>query len=78
MRRSSTQSSATTSSVAGATSRRTSYTTAASSVSAPSLPPDTPRFAYSNMEKRAPRPKRREPDPVAMQQLVPSYDELYG
>lgn len=84
MRRSSTQSSATQcSSVAGG-SRRGSYTTAASSVSAPSLPPDTPRFAYSGMhsahaEKRpAPRPKLREPDLVSPQQMVPSYDDLYG
>ena len=84
MRRSSTQSSATQcSSVAGVNSRRTSYNTAASSVSAPSLPPDTPRFMYNGIhsahaDKRTARPKHREPDSVAVQQLVPSYDELYG
>ncbi|KAJ5465073.1 uncharacterized protein N7458_000759 [Penicillium daleae] len=85
MRRLSQQSSSTepTSSVAGtASSRRTSYT-AASSVSAPSLPPDTPRFAFNNgypaYEKRsAPRPRHRESESAARQQMVPSYDELYG
>lgn len=85
MRRLSQQSSTTepASSVAGtASSRRTSYT-AASSVSAPSLPPDTPRFAFHTgqpaYEKRsAPRPRLREPEPVARQEMVPSYDELYG
>lgn len=85
MRRFSQQSSVTepSSSVAGtASSRRTSYT-AASSVSAPSLPPDTPRFAFNTghpaYEKRsAPRPRHREPEPVARQEMVPSYDELYG
>ncbi|KAJ5579874.1 uncharacterized protein N7459_005859 [Penicillium hispanicum] len=73
------------SSVAGtASSRRTSYT-AASSVSAPSLPPDTPRYAYTtthaaHAEKRppVPRPRYREPEPAARNELVPSYDELYG
>ncbi|KAJ5175204.1 uncharacterized protein N7482_001081 [Penicillium canariense] len=56
------------SSVAGtASSRRTSYT-AASSVSAPSLPPDTPRFVFNTMhpahEKQSPsRPRHREPEP---------------
>ncbi|KAJ5389605.1 uncharacterized protein N7496_000673 [Penicillium cataractarum] len=85
MRRFSQQSSSTdpTSSVAGASSRRTSYTTAASSVSAPSLPPDTPHFAFNtghaaHERRSAPRPKRREPEPTARQQMVPSYDELYG
>lgn len=84
MRRFSQQSSSTdpTSSVAGASSRRTSYT-AASSVSAPSLPPDTPRFAFNTghpaHEKRFdPRPKPREAEPTARQEMVPSYDELYG
>lgn len=85
MRRLSQQSSTTepSSSVAGtASSRRTSYT-AASSVSAPSLPPDTPRFAFHTghpaYEKRsAPRPRHREPETVARQEMVPSYDELYG
>ncbi|KAF3387104.1 hypothetical protein F1880_000815 [Penicillium rolfsii] len=85
MRRFSGQSSSTepSSSIAGpASSRRTSYT-AASSVSAPSLPPDTPRFAFhpghTAYEKRsATRPRHREPEPQARQELVPSYDELYG
>lgn len=66
-------------------SRHTSYT-AASSVSAPpTLPPETPRFAYQakhlpvQPEKRvALRAKYREPGPVAEQKLVPSYEELYG
>lgn len=66
-------------------SRHTSYT-GASSVSAPSLPPDTPRFALNSVhaaqtEKRpAPRPRHREPEPTptARQEMVPGYDELYG
>lgn len=81
MRRVSTQSSTTEhSSVA---SRHTSYT-AASSVSAPSLPPDTPRFAVNSVhaaqgaKRSASRPRHREPEPTAQQQMVPSYDELYG
>lgn len=85
MRRLSQQSSTTepSSSVAGtASSRRTSYT-ATSSVSAPSLAPDTPRFAFYTghpaYEKRsAPRPRHREPERVARQEMVPSNDELYG
>ncbi|KAJ5096027.1 hypothetical protein NUU61_005383 [Penicillium alfredii] len=81
MRRCSLQSCSTELSTTG--SRHTSYT-AASSVSAPSVHPDTPRFAYNTMhsahsEKRhPPRPKHREPSPGARQQMVPSYDELYG
>ncbi|KAJ5156668.1 hypothetical protein N7492_009471 [Penicillium capsulatum] len=80
MRRVSLQSSTTEHSSA---SRHTSYT-GASSVSAPSLPPDTPRFAFNSMhaaqaEKRpAPRPRPREPEPAARQEMVPGYDELYG
>lgn len=84
MRRVSAQSSMTEhSSILGpASSRRTSYT-AASSVSAPSLPPDTPRYAvHAHFEKRAaPRPRyRAEPAPTVGvgQGMVPSYDELYG
>jgi hypothetical protein len=84
MRRISTQSSMTeNSSITGpVSSRRTSYT-AASSVSAPSLPPDTPRYAvHAHFEKRvAPRPRyRTEPAPAVGvgQGMVPSYDELYG
>lgn len=84
MRRISTQSSITEqSSMTGpASSRRTSYT-AASSVSAPSLPPDTPRYAvHAHVDKRvAPRPRyRAEPAPTngIGQGMVPSYDELYG
>lgn len=84
MRRISTQSSMTeNSSITGpASSRRTSYT-AASSISAPSLPPDTPRYAvHAHFEKRVvPRPRHRaEPAPAvgAGQGMVPSYDELYG
>ena len=83
MRRISTQSSATEhSSMTGpASSRRTSYT-AASSISAPSLP-DTPRYAvHAHFDKRvAPRPRyRAEPAPTngIGQGMVPSYDELYG
>lgn len=83
MRRISTQSSMTEhSSIGPASSRRTSYT-AASSISAPSLPPDTPRYAvHAHIDKRAaPRPRyRAEPAPTAGigQGMVPSYDELYG
>ncbi|KAJ5731317.1 uncharacterized protein N7483_005825 [Penicillium malachiteum] len=84
MRRASVQSSTTqASSAAGTCSRRTSCT-AASSVSAPSLPPDTPQYPVNTMhsaqpEKRhVPRPKPREPDHLAQQQMVPGYDELYG
>jgi hypothetical protein len=90
MRRISMQSSTTehTPSVAGTTSSRHTSFTAASSVSAPSLPPDTPRYAFNNMhpapevlEKRhAPRLRLQEPQPtVAVRnEMVPSYDELYG
>lgn len=85
MRRLSQQSSSTdpTLSVAGtSSSRRTSYT-AASSVSVPSLPPDTPRFAFNaghpaHEKRSAPRPRHREPEPTARQEMVPSYDDLYG
>ncbi|CAI7663447.1 unnamed protein product [Penicillium glandicola] len=70
-------------SISGTNSRRTSYT-AASSISAPSMPPSTPRVAYNTPkqpsfpEKRyPPRIKPREPEP-APQEMVPSYDELYG
>ncbi|KAJ6084172.1 hypothetical protein N7486_010972 [Penicillium sp. IBT 16267x] len=84
MRRASIQSATTQASSVAGSSRRTSYT-AASSVSAPSLP-DTPRFASHTMhsahaEKRppVPRPKTRDPEPITTQhELVPSYDELYG
>lgn len=86
MRRISVQSATTehSSSVTGtASSRHTSYT-AASSISAPSLPPDTPRYAFNGIhpihsEKRpVPRPRYREPEPAVRHELVPSYDELYG
>lgn len=86
MRRITMQSSTTeqSSSIAGtASSRHTSYT-AASSVSAPSLPPDTPRYAFNAMhpapsEKRpVPRPRYREPELPVRPEMVPSYDELYG
>ncbi|CAL5873673.1 uncharacterized protein PFLUO_LOCUS7955 [Penicillium psychrofluorescens] len=66
-----------------ASSRHTSYT-AASSVSAPSMPPQTPRFGYIAAQslrpdrKQSTRPRQREPEPVAQQGMVPSYDELYG
>lgn len=88
MRRISMQSSTTehTPSVAGTTSSRRTSFTAASSVSAPSLPPDTPRNAFDNirltpLEKRhSPRLRPREPGPAfaVRPELVPSYDELYG
>lgn len=87
MRRCSIQSCATepTPSVSGGTSsRRTSYT-AASSISAPSMPPSTPRYGFNTPkqppfpEKRyPPRPKTRESDSTPRQEMVPSYDELYG
>ncbi|KAJ5206924.1 hypothetical protein N7491_002446 [Penicillium cf. griseofulvum] len=86
MRRCSLQSCATepTASISGGTnSRRTSFT-AASSISAPSMPPSTPRIAYNPPkqppfpEKRYPsRTRQREPE-SAPQEMVPSYDELYG
>lgn len=84
MRRVSIQSSTTQASSVAGSSRRTSYT-AASSISAPSLP-DTPRFAShgihpAHAEKRPPvlRLKTRDPEPTPSQpELVPSYDELYG
>ncbi|KAJ5964344.1 uncharacterized protein N7479_004220 [Penicillium vulpinum] len=87
MRRCSLQSCATepTASISGGTnSRRTSFT-AASSVSAPSMPPSTPRVAHNTPkqppfpEKRyPPRSKSREPESARRQEMVPSYDELYG
>jgi hypothetical protein len=92
MRRCSFQSCATdpmTSASGAPSSRRTSYT-AASSVSAPSMPPSTPRFAYNTAnyvpanytpfpEKRhPPRAKQQEPETTLRQEMVPSYDELYG
>ncbi|KAJ5824154.1 hypothetical protein N7447_006494 [Penicillium robsamsonii] len=83
MRRCSLQSCATeptTSISGGINSRRTSYT-AASSISAPSMPPSTPRVAYTPNspppEKRYPPRTNREPE-AASQEMVPSYDELYG
>ncbi|KAJ5681836.1 uncharacterized protein N7477_001776 [Penicillium maclennaniae] len=88
MRRVSMQSSTTepTLSVAGTTSSRHTSLTAASSVSAPSLPPGTPRYAFNNMhpaplEKRpTPRSRAREPEPAfaVRHEMVPSYDDLYG
>ncbi|CAG7923769.1 unnamed protein product [Penicillium olsonii] len=85
MRRCSVQSCATepVASLSGTNSRRTSYT-AASSISAPSMPPSTPRYAQHTpkplfTEKRyPPRPATREPEPATRQEMVPSYDELYG
>ncbi|CDM26647.1 hypothetical protein DTO013E5_4651 [Penicillium roqueforti] len=87
MRRCSLQSCATepTTSVSGGNnSRRTSFT-AASSISAPSMPPCTPQVAYNALkqppfpEKRyPPRTKHREPESAPPQEMVPSYDELYG
>ncbi|KAJ5632437.1 hypothetical protein N7490_008776 [Penicillium lividum] len=84
MRRTSIQSATTQASSVAGSSRRTSYT-ATSSVSAPSLPPDTPRIPSHAMhlhEKRpVPRPKTREPEPTpkpTQHEMVPSYDELYG
>jgi hypothetical protein len=102
MRRCSFQSCATdpmTSASGAPSSRRTSYT-AASSVSAPSMPPSTPRFAYNTAnyapanyapanytsanytpfpEKRhPPRVKQQESETTLRQEMVPSYDELYG
>lgn len=70
-------------------SRRTS-STAASSVSAPSLSSGTPRFVYypthlpeqphNKVASRAKlrESKHREPELVAGQELVPSYEELFG
>ncbi|QQK39772.1 hypothetical protein Pdw03_2626 [Penicillium digitatum] len=87
MCRCSLQSSATdpTASTSGGTnSRRTSFT-ASSSISASSMPSSTPRVAYNTPkhppfpEKRYPsRTKHREPESGPRQEMVPSYDELYG
>lgn len=84
MRRCSVQSCATepVASLSGSNSRRTSYT-AASSISAPSMPPSTPRYGQQTpkppfTEKRyPPRPPAREPESTN-HEMVPSYDELYG
>ncbi|CAG7992829.1 unnamed protein product [Penicillium nalgiovense] len=87
MRRCSLQSCATehTASISGGTNSRRTSVTAASSTSAPSMPPSTPRVAYSTQnqppfpEKRyPPRTKHRESESVPRQEMVPSYDELYG
>ncbi|CAI7659025.1 unnamed protein product [Penicillium crustosum] len=87
MRRCSLQSCATepTGSISGGTNSRRTSVTAASSISAPSMPPSTPRVAYNTPkhppfpEKRyPPRTKQREPEPAPRQEMVPSYDELYG
>jgi hypothetical protein len=87
MRRCSIQSCATepTASISGgSSSRRTSFT-AASSISVPSMPPPTPRYGYHTPkqppfpEKRyPPRVKEQEPESGTRQEMVPSYDELYG
>ncbi|KAJ5170384.1 uncharacterized protein N7500_003167 [Penicillium coprophilum] len=83
MRRCSVQSCATepTASISGGTnSRRTSFT-AASSISALSMPPSTPRASHTLKpppeKSYPPRTKQREPE-TAPQEMVPSYDELYG
>ncbi|KAJ5142834.1 uncharacterized protein N7515_001621 [Penicillium bovifimosum] len=87
MRRCSIQSCATepTASISGGTSSRRTSFTAASSISAPSMPPSTPRYGYHTLkqppfpEKRYPsRVKQTEPECGPPQELVPSYDELYG
>ncbi|KAJ5473285.1 hypothetical protein N7475_002851 [Penicillium sp. IBT 31633x] len=72
-------------SITGGTSSRRTSLTASSSISAPSMPPSTPRFIHSTPkpavfpEKRyPPRVKHREPESAPPQELVPSYDELYG
>lgn len=86
MRRVSMQSATTegSSSVTGTTSSRHTSYTGGSSVSAPSRPPDTPRYAFTSMhtrlsEKRAiSRLRYRESEPAVRQEMVPSYDELYG
>lgn len=70
----------------GTSSRRTSYT-AASSISAPSMPPSTPRYGFNTPKQPPfppPRPQPREPrepresESTTRQEMVPSYDELYG
>lgn len=86
MRRDSIQSATTdhSASMTGTTSSRHTSYTGASSVSASSRSHDIPRYAFTNMhtgrrEKRATsRPKYREPEPAVRQEMVPSYDELYG
>jgi hypothetical protein len=85
MRRISTQSSMTehSASITGTTSSRHTSYSAPSSVSAPSLPPDTPRYTFNSThpapdKRHAPRPRYREPEPAVRHEMVPSYDELYG
>lgn len=81
MRRHSQQSNTTdpTASMPGtASSQSTSF--AASSASGPSAP-DDPRLVYNaayQEKKQQLRSKYHEPEPVMIQELVPSYDELYG
>jgi hypothetical protein len=87
MRRCSIQSCATepTPSVSGGTSsRRTSYT-AASSISAPSMPPSTPHYGFNTPKPPPlpensflPRPAPRDSETTGRHEMVPSYDELYG
>lgn len=59
-----------------ASSKHTSFTS-----SAPSVPAEDPRLGYHAKyhEKKQPRrSKPREADPVRRQELVPSYEDLYG
>ncbi|RHZ62787.1 uncharacterized protein CDV56_107092 [Aspergillus thermomutatus] len=79
MRRCSQQSNATelTASVSGTTSsKHTSFTSSVPSVS----PEDSRHMSCSPFQEQkfARRPKPREAEPVREQELVPSYDELYG
>lgn len=68
-----------------AISQRTSYA-AASSVSAPPMPPATPRYGLPGHPKSRPppsgkkhsRPQPPNPESTARGEMVPSYDELYG
>ncbi|KAJ5543296.1 hypothetical protein N7535_005724 [Penicillium sp. DV-2018c] len=87
MRRCSVQSCATepTASISGGTSSRRTSFTAASSYSAPSMPPSTPRYGYNTLKQSSyperrysSRVKRPEPECAPRQEMVPSYDELYG
>ncbi|KAE8382942.1 hypothetical protein BDV26DRAFT_287984 [Aspergillus bertholletiae] len=58
---------------ATSSSRHTSYTS-----SIPSLPPEDPRLGHRPSPRDTKLMNRPKPAPVAEQELVPSYDDLYG
>jgi hypothetical protein len=54
-------------------SKHTSYTS-----SVPSVPSEDPRLGHRPISHDSKNARRSKPPPVAEQELVPSYDELYG